>query len=36
MTVKLKLATPSGYYALNPQTVVDYLAGFKKIEGSGT
>lgn len=31
MTAKLKLATPTGYYALNPQTVVDYLAGFKKI-----
>ncbi|MBP7722216.1 MAG: S-methyl-5-thioribose kinase [Alphaproteobacteria bacterium] len=31
MTAKLKLATPTGYHALNPQTVVDYLAGFKKI-----
>lgn len=31
MTAKLKLATPTGYHALTQDTVVDYLAGFKKI-----
>ncbi|MGB4107330.1 MAG: S-methyl-5-thioribose kinase [Alphaproteobacteria bacterium] len=31
MTAKLKLATPSGYYALTPETALDYLSGFKKI-----
>jgi 5-methylthioribose kinase len=31
MTAKLKLATPTGYHALTPETVIDYLSGFKKI-----
>lgn len=31
MTAQLKLATPTGYYALSPETVTEYLAGFKKI-----
>ena len=31
MTAQLKLATPKGYYALTPETVCDYLAGYKDI-----
>ena len=31
MTAQLKLATPSGYYALTPETVGDYLAGVKDV-----
>src|SRR5688572_24038785 len=31
MTAQLKLATPTGYYALSPETVTEYLSGFKKI-----
>jgi len=31
MTVQLKLATPNGYYALSPETVMEYLSASKNI-----
>lgn len=31
MTAQLKLVTPKGYHALTPETVADYIGGFKSI-----
>lgn len=35
MTAQLKLVTPKGYHALTPETVADYIGGFKASERLG-